>query len=200
MPIDLLIYPLHIVYWTAFGVAAKFVKGAGAELPTPAPPTPAAESTATAAWSRTLLGIHFVAFGVMYFGIGAWVIPDRVATWFQGQRVVGGVVIALGGALLVWARVWFQSWRFRARLDAGHQLATGGPYHFVRHPIYLGLDLLALGSAVWVPNPFTWVGVVLMVIGSDLRGRAEERLLTRVFGARYAEYIRHTPRFIPGLY
>jgi protein-S-isoprenylcysteine O-methyltransferase Ste14 len=57
-----------------------------------------------------------------------------------------------GAALMSWARVWFASWRFRAKVDASHQLATGGPFALLRHPIYMGLNLLALGSAVWDPT------------------------------------------------
>ncbi len=51
---------------------------------------------------------------------------------------------------MVWALDYFRSWRFRAKLDEGHQLATGGPFRLLRHPIYMGLNLLALGSAFWV--------------------------------------------------
>jgi protein-S-isoprenylcysteine O-methyltransferase Ste14 len=39
-----------------------------------------------------------------------------------------------------------------------------------------------------------------MVLGSDLRARAEERLLTGTFGETYATYCRRTARFVPGLY
>lgn len=39
-----------------------------------------------------------------------------------------------------------------------------------------------------------------MVIGSDLRGRAEERILTEAFGAQYQDYIKRTRRFLPGIY
>jgi protein-S-isoprenylcysteine O-methyltransferase Ste14 len=101
---------------------------------------------------------------------------------------------------MVWALVYFRSWRFRARLDEGHQLATGGPFGLVRHPIYLGLNLLALGTGLWVPTPLVWLGFVLMLLGSDFRGRAEEKLLAKSFGDLYGSYARRTRRFVPGLY
>jgi hypothetical protein len=80
------------------------------------------------------------------------------------------------------ALVFFRSWRFHAKLDEGHQLATGGPFRLVRHPIYAGLNLLALGSAIWAPSPIIWAGFALIAIGSDLRARSEEKLLERAFG------------------
>src|SRR5205814_46357 len=102
--------------------------------------------------SRALMALHMTAFGVMYFGVAQAVLPQRVPEWFPGQRVAGTAVIAIGAAMMVWARVYFRSWRFRAKLDRGHELATGGPFRWVRHPIYLGLTLLALGTALWVPT------------------------------------------------
>ena len=144
--------------------------------------------------------VHMVAFGVMYFGIGNTVIPGRVPELFPGQRWVGALVIAIGAAFAASAVLHFTSWRYRAALDAGHRLATGGPFALVRHPIYLALDLLALGSALWAPTPLTWAAFVLMAIGSDLRGRAEERILVEGFGDAYRNYMARTRRFLPGIY
>jgi protein-S-isoprenylcysteine O-methyltransferase Ste14 len=140
------------------------------------------------------------AFGVMYFGLGQAVIPSRVPEWFPGQRLVGASVIVSGAALMSWALVYFRSWRFRAKLDQGHQLATGGPFRLMRHPIYMGLNLLALGTAIWVPTAIVWVGFALMVLGSDLRARAEEKLLEQSFGEPYRSYLARTQRFVPGIY
>ena len=136
----------------------------------------------------------------MYFGIGYAVIPGRVPNWFPGQRVAGTLVIAGGAALMVWALVYFRSWRFRAAVEKGHELATGGPFRILRHPIYMGLNLLALGSALWVPTAIVWAAFVLMAIGSDLRARAEEILLKQAFDPAYGEYCARTRRFVPGIY
>lgn len=144
--------------------------------------------------------VHMLAFLVMYAGIGNAVIPDRVPELFPGQRWVGGLVILVGAAFASWALLHFKSWRYRAALAEGHELATGGPFGIVRHPIYLALDLLALGSALWAPTPIIWTGAALMALGSDLRARAEERLLIEGFGDRYREYMARTSRFLPGIY
>lgn len=193
---DFAIYPVHGAFWAAFGITQHFV-GAGHAASSRAP---AAQVSTTARFSRAVLAVHFVAFGVMYMGIGSAVFANRVPAWFPGQRIVGTLIIAVGAWLMCWSLVYFRSWRFRAKLDAGHELATGGPYAWVRHPIYAGLNLLALGSAVWIPTVFTWVAVVLMVIGSDLRGRAEEAVLATAFGDQYRQYCARTKRFLPGVY
>jgi protein-S-isoprenylcysteine O-methyltransferase Ste14 len=196
---DLAIYAVHAAFWGAFAITQR-LSAAGRAAPAPASPASAIAAPATARYSRLVLAVHFVAFGVMYMGVGAAVIPVRVPAWFPGQRIVGTLVIAAGACLMCWALVYFRSWRFRAKLDAGHELATGGPFALVRHPIYAGLDLLALGTAVWVPTWLTWAAVVLMVVGSDLRGRAEEGVLREAFGEAYRTYCARTRRFIPGLY
>lgn len=199
MNLNLLIYPVHAAFWTTFGVADRLAQR-GAPAAETATDTVATSTETTAPHSRALLAIHFVAFGVLYMGLGGTIIPNRVPAWFPGQQVAGALIIALGAALMSWARVWFHSWRFRAKLDAGHQLATGGPFRLLRHPIYMGLNLFAIGSAVWDPTLLTWIAAGFMVLGSDLRGRAEERLLTGAFGDTYTAYASRTARFIPGLY
>ena len=94
----------------------------------------------------------------------------------------------------------FRSWRSAQRWRGGHQLATEGAFRLLRHPIYMGMNLLALGTATWAPTVLTWAGFALVVIGSDLRARSEEALLLGVFGPVYADYCRRTKRFVPGLY
>ena len=196
--IDYAIYGVHTVFWWSFSIARMIVKRSARKAePQAGPPSTAAH---TARWSRALLWFHSVAFGLMYFGIGVAVVGHRVPAWFAGQRIVGSAAILLGAALAAWAVLHFRSWRFRAALDEGHQLATGGPFRFMRHPIYMGLNLLALGSAIWVPSIVLWISVVLMAIGSDLRGRAEEKILEQTFGAAYRDYCRRVRRFIPGIY
>lgn len=196
MRIDFAVYAVHAAFWASFAITQRFV-GAGHAVTVPAPATAA---PATAPYSRLVLALHFVAFAVLYMGIGGAVFADRVPHWFPGQRIAGTLVIAAGAWLMCWSLVYFRSWRFRAELDAGHELATGGPYGIVRHPIYTALNLFALGTAVWIPNVLVWASVVLMVIGGDLRGRAEERLLTHAFGDTYRAYCARTRRFLPGVY
>ena len=198
--IDFALYAVHTAFWAAFGLTRLILRSLDRHDTSATVTAPVADKEKTAPFSRALLVLHALAFAVMYFGIGMAVIPGRVPIWFSWQRVVGSLVIAAGAALMVWALFYFQSWRFRAKLDANHQLADGGPFRFLRHPIYMGLNLLALGSAVWVPTVIMWAAFILMVIGSDLRARAEEKLLEQAFGSQYREYCARTRRFVPGIY
>jgi len=196
---DYLIYVVHTAFWASFGFT-RVMLGRRVRNRVDAESGPATSETYQAPGSRALVAFHAFAFGALYLGLGNTVVPGRVPIWFAGQRIAGTLIIAAGAALMSWSLVYFQSWRFQAKLDAGHQLATGGPFHFLRHPIYMGLNLFALGTAVWVPHPIVWAGFVLMFVGSDLRARAEEKLLTRAFGDAYRTYCARTARFVPGIY
>jgi protein-S-isoprenylcysteine O-methyltransferase Ste14 len=197
---DLAIYAVHIAFWSVFILTRFVLRSLDRDKGGISGGAPASEQGRTAPFSRALLAFHGAAFGLMFFGLGIAVIPGRVPFWFTGQRLVGVIVISAGAVLMSSALVYFRSWRVRARLDEGHQLATGGPFRILRHPIYMGMNLLALGTAIWVPTGIVWISAVLMAIGGDLRARAEETLLEEAFGDRYREYRARTCRFLPGIY
>src|SRR5262249_27219726 len=140
--------------------------------------------------ANLLIGVHMVAFALLYTGVERAVFRVGMPAARPFLSVAGALVILGGGAPMCWARLAFASWRFRAQIDSGHQLATGGPFRFVRHPLYAGLDLLGLGMALWIPTPLVWLGALLMTVAGELRARAEEVLLERVFGDTYREYRR----------
>ena len=202
IPFDLRIYGAHAVFWLSFAagdLAARHRSGRVVADQAPAASDPG-EPPLSAPHGRLLVGVHMVAFALMYTGVGRAVFDTRTSGASPLVRIGGAVVILAGGVLAARARLAFASWRFRAQLDAGHQLATGGPFRWIRHPIYTGLDLLALGTALWLPSLLTWLGVLGMAIGGELRARAEEPLLERAFGDAYRAYRSRTRRFILGVY
>lgn len=73
--IDLLIYPAHVEFWAAFGATRVVTARRHGARPVAAERVSAGQAEKVAPWSRTLLGVHFLAFGVMYFSMGAAVIP-----------------------------------------------------------------------------------------------------------------------------
>jgi protein-S-isoprenylcysteine O-methyltransferase Ste14 len=194
-----LVYVFHLAFFALFLIR----KASGRATPTaarPATPAPAGEASADPHAAR-LVVLHGLAFFVFYFGVGRTVLTLRPAPLlFAPHAVAGAAIIAAGGALLAWALLVFSSWKLLARIDEGHELCTRGPFRLVRHPIYVSFDLLALGTVLWVPGPIVLVGALLIVVAGDLRARAEERLLERVFGPRYREYRQSAKRTIPGLY
>ena len=153
--------------------------------------------------SQVPLVLHALAMGVLYAGLArAVLVPPAAADppLIPPQRMAGGVLMLAAAALAAWTLAVFGSWRLAARIDHGHQLCTAGPFRRVRHPIYLAMDLLALGTWLWAPTAAVGLGVLLVALAGDLRARTEERLLQDAFGASYDHYRRQAWRFLPGIY
>lgn len=74
-----------------------------------------------------------------------------------------------------------------------------GLYRWVRHPIYVGVIVAALGGSVYTASPLAGVLTLLLAIWLDLKARREEAWLRERYPT-YAEYITRTRKFIPGIY
>jgi protein-S-isoprenylcysteine O-methyltransferase Ste14 len=138
------------------------------------------------------------AFGLFFFSL---LIPaDSAGASIVLPLALSGCVLALAGAALVLrSRAELgPAWSLVPKADRG--LVTTGPYRLVRHPIYLGLALLALGQALAFAS---WSALTIVVFGIvptfAWRARAEEKLLSRVLGERFAVYRRRTKMIIPYL-
>lgn len=114
----------------------------------------------------------------------------------------GALLAVAGVALVLRSRAELgAAWSLTPRAEQGTVLVSTGPYRRVRHPIYLGLSLLVMGQALAFAS---WPAFVVIVCGImptfAWRARAEENLLERTFGDRYAVYCQQTrlivPRFI----
>jgi protein-S-isoprenylcysteine O-methyltransferase Ste14 len=82
-----------------------------------------------------------------------------------------------------------------SELYASHRLVTSGPYRFVRHPMYLGIFISALG-ALLVYWTWTTVFVIAALPGAVFKARREDRLLAAEFGEAYDAYRRRVPGFV----
>lgn len=113
----------------------------------------------------------------------------------------GSLLAIAGVALVLRSRAELgPAWSFVPKADQGTGLVTTGPYRRVRHPIYLGLALLVMGEALAFGS---WPALMIVLSGIvptfAWRARAEEKLLRRTFGERYALYQQRTKMIIPHL-
>jgi protein-S-isoprenylcysteine O-methyltransferase Ste14 len=112
-----------------------------------------------------------------------------------------GAALTAGGLLFaVWARRHIgMNWSGIVTVKEGHELVTSGPYAIVRHPIYTGLLLALVGSALARTE---WRGIVAVVIASWAlwrKLRIEERWMREQFGEAYEAYRSRVAALIPFL-
>lgn len=103
-----------------------------------------------------------------------------------------GVLLAMAGAAVaIVARLFLgANWSGRVTIKQGHELIRKGPYNVVRHPIYSGLFLTAIGTAVAFGAVRHLLAIPLVFLGFWAKIRIEEKLLTQEFGEQYVAYRR----------
>ena len=115
--------------------------------------------------------------------------------------IAGSVVVATGVFLAIWARSLLgKNWSGRVMLQNQHHLVTGGPYRFVRHPIYLGGLLAMFGSSLVLGHVFGFAYSVLSTFELVMKSRHEDVLLAKQFPDEFPEYKQQVKMLLPFLY
>lgn len=117
--------------------------------------------------------------------------PPHPAVWRDPLLLHTVFWTMTAATALTIAGMWTLRRAFSITVEA-RELVTGGPYRFVRHPIYAGEMITALAVAAW---RFSWTNVAIAVafVAIQLvRARMEEAKLARVFPA-YAESVGRSP-------
>jgi len=111
---------------------------------------------------------------------------------------IGIALTWVGIGIAMWARYHLgQFWSGRITLKEGHQLIRTGPYARLRHPIYTGLDLAVIGTALVIDRWRCVVGVIVIMIGFVIKAKREEALLAGQFGEAFQEHRKHTGFLLP---
>ncbi len=120
-------------------------------------------------------------------------VPGEAARWVGTALCAGGLLFA------VWARVHIgRNWGLPMSMRESHELVTSGPYARVRHPIYSGILLAMLGSAL--AQSVMWAAAFLLFLPYFyVSARIEERMLQEVFPQAYPPYRARTRMLIPFL-
>ncbi|GLQ51546.1 methyltransferase family protein [Dyella flava] len=150
---------------------------------------------------------------------GKYVLPIIVAVlllwdsygWLRGtfldQRFVparqwivwlGFYLTVAGLAFTCWARVILgRNWSGVVQLKQDHELIVRGPYSIVRHPIYTGLLLAFLGSAIAVGAWRALLATAIVGVSFWRKLRLEERWLCELFGDQYRDYMLRVKALVP---
>jgi|GEM_PF-624211 len=118
-----------------------------------------------------------------------------IANWMR----ITGCIVGINSMVFLW---WvFQhlagNWAEPNQLRDNHELVTTGPYHWIRHPLYLAADLWLLGLILI--SDFS-LFVLFLPLSHWLlwrRAKMEEKLLINKFGDKYKKYRAQTGMFFP---
>lgn len=123
---------------------------------------------------------------------------EPIVQWNDALYPIGVACVAIGLLFSCWARVILgRNWSGTVTMKEDHELIRTGPYRYVRHPIYTGLLLAFLGSAIARDQ---WRGVLALVIvylALWRKYRLEERWMEEIFGDGYRRFRKETPALIP---
>jgi protein-S-isoprenylcysteine O-methyltransferase Ste14 len=148
--------------------------------------------------SLMFIGLLLI-FNFLDFSTSGWLetrLLPRTQPW-----VLTGAVLAVAGVLICfWARATLGSnWSGTVTIKQNHELILRGPYAFVRHPIYTGLLVALLGSAMVYGYARCFIGVFICGFALWLKSQTEERFMIQQFGDQYAQYRQRTRALVPFL-
>lgn len=122
-------------------------------------------------------------------------------TWSL-RDLSGFALILLGIALFVWARRTLGSgYTGHASVKEEQPLVRTGPYHWIRHPAYLGYLLMALGITLGYWSIAGLISILVLLLPSlTFRIGVEEKMLAEHFGKEHQNYSKKTWRLIPRIW
>ncbi|MEJ2007994.1 MAG: isoprenylcysteine carboxylmethyltransferase family protein [Acidobacteriota bacterium] len=112
--------------------------------------------------------------------------------------LLGLALTVAGLAFAISARVVIgRNWSGVVTVKKDHELIRNGPYALVRHPIYTGVLLALLGTAMAFAEVRGLLAVAVATLALWMKSRREELFMIEEFGAEYAQYKQKVKALIP---
>lgn len=145
--------------------------------------------------------IQFLLFALLAFGPEA---TGALPYWSGVARTISrflGAPLGIAGAGLLAAGIIYLGHNLTAvpHPKQSAKLVTTGAYALVRHPIYSGIILGALGWSLWKGSTLMVLYTAILLLFFDIKSRREERWLSDKFG-EYAHYQQKIRKLIPFVY
>jgi len=111
---------------------------------------------------------------------------------------LGLLLTAVGVGISIWARLTLgTNWSGVVTLKKGHELIRKGLYRWIRHPIYTGILVAMIGTAMIKGHLRGWIGLLVVWAAFYFKARREEKLLRQEFGSSFEEHSQSTGMFFP---
>jgi protein-S-isoprenylcysteine O-methyltransferase Ste14 len=140
--------------------------------------------------------LPLLQFTMMAVLIVPWM--GRFPNWIGIPAIAAYALLIAGGLLFLWVLRHNRpsNFSFRPEPPQNNQLITGGPYRFIRHPMYLALLLAMTGVVLLYGEPWRWLALGVLGTVLHFKARLEERFLCVRF-TEYRDYMAHTKSILP---
>jgi len=129
----------------------------------------------------------------LIYPLNVQIIPDT-----DGVAWICAILCVAGLAICLWARLTIgRNWSGIVTLKEDHELVVGGPYAFVRHPIYTGLLTMFAATALMSGYVAGIVATVIVFFSFWIKLSDEEKVMLKNFPDQYPAYQRRVKRIIP---
>lgn len=122
--------------------------------------------------------------------------PERPLRLAALSLLIAGLLVRIL-AILTLGR----SFSTNVAIRGGQSIQRSGLYRVVRHPSYLGMEIIFLAAGLYAHD---WLSLAILVMLPTLvllyRIHVEEAALLDAIGSEYTDYMRSTKRLIPGVY
>ncbi len=156
-------------------------------------------------------GAHLTDHGsnLLLRGVAAvgWLVAALATARLPGAAIAGQPAAFVAGLVVAWAGLWLrvsafhtlgEYFTFHVQTSEDQPVITTGPYRFVRHPSYSGLELIFVGVGLLYGN---WLGLAalasLPMVAIFYRIRIEERVLGAELGDAYRSFASSRARMVP---
>lgn len=183
---------------------------ARARAQAPVSQAPAGATGAPVAVPRWVAAAGTAVFALIVQGAGVVLLPYAFTRWQPGTppwpvgvRVVGMVLIAAGGIVVAWAFTQFAAEGAGVPIPGepnSQRLTVGGPYRYVRNPLYVASVVAISGQALLLSRPVLLIyAAAFLAITVFLVHWIEDPALARRFGQQFEDYRNQVPGWRPRL-
>jgi len=153
-------------------------------------------------WDTILLSLYGLSMIVLWIVAGL----DLRYGWSSGispfAQITAMLLVIAGHALVVWATGTnaFFSQVVRIQTERGQTVVSTGPYHYVRHPAYVGAIVLVLSSPILLSSWWALIPGVVCAVLMIVRTALEDQTLQAELPG-YVTFTQHTRyRLLPGVW
>lgn len=121
------------------------------------------------------------------------IFPDGIVA-----SIAGTIITILGLGFAIWARLHLgTNWSGLPIIRVDHKLIRTGPYTIVRNPIYTGILIAFVGTAIVIGKFWAIIAILILFVAFFMKIRIEEKFLLEEFGEDYLRYKKEVKSLIP---